>query len=235
MNLKGYCIPNDYVRTKSRFCITDDLIWRHFEISRVYPDDPRSTRAAEFLGVTNWRQTNASSVIQLSYYECRFFKCLFAGVQRSLTITRVMLHGWFTRICAPWFWWHSPRRLVEINVQMILVHTHVDVFLKTSKNYCQLRSENDWQVSIKSCTSRCQWTRGSYTVSEEPSKLMYILSSYIPRVTYSWRKWQVQKNLSCWGHVGKYDTKRSEKMLIVNWISKTSDIQNEFYFIIACF
>lgn len=188
MNLKGYCIPNDYVRTKSRFYITDVLIWRHFEISRVYPDYPRSTRAAEFLGVTNWRQTK----------QCL---CLFAGVQRSLTITLVMLHGWFTRICAPWFWWHSPRRLVEINVQMILVHTHVDVFLKTSKNYCQLRSENDWQVSIKSCTSRCQLTRGSYTVSEEPSKLMYILSSYIPRVTYSWRKWQVQKPKllrTCW-------------------------------------
>lgn len=156
-----------------------------------FPRLPRRTQEVlAQLSFLEWRtEDKPSSVVQLSHYECWFFKCLFAGVEKSLTITLVTLHGWFTRTCAPWFWWHSPRSLVEINVQMILIHSHVDVFLKTSKNYCQLRSENDWQVSIRLCTSRCQLTRGSYTVSEEPSKLMYILSSYIPIVTYSWRKW----------------------------------------------
>lgn len=141
------------------------LYWRHFEISRVYQDDPRTTRATEILGVTTWgflpNCQNQAVLFSSLIMNTRFFQCLFAGEEKSLMITFVTSHCWFTRICAPWFWWHSPRRLVEINVQMILVHSHVDVFLKTSKNYRQLRSENDWQLLIKSCTCRCQLTRGA--------------------------------------------------------------------------
>ena len=67
------------VEIKSRFHILNDIFsfllhasWRHFEISRVYQGGPRSTRAAEIPGVTNWssQPSKPGNVVQFFHYEC---------------------------------------------------------------------------------------------------------------------------------------------------------------------
>lgn len=86
------------VEIKSRFHIVNEIFsfplhvsWRHFEISRVYQDGPRSTRAAEIPGATiNWsflhNRQNQEVLFISPIMNARFFQC-YSQVEGT--------HSWF--------------------------------------------------------------------------------------------------------------------------------------------